>query len=943
MKSKKMRMSLQKGLATTALLLSIAPLVTQAQVKPTIDPIATGFRQVPVENRMSMYWRVFGPAWEPREIDRQLEALQRAGIGGVMTSFFYPLAQDNPSKGIQNQTFLSPNFLKTLQYAAGQSHLLGMRFGFVGGSGWPYGGPTVGLADSAQRIHMVTIAPDANGGYTLPNLQTGESLVAALVDGRNYLKTIKGNKLSVTSTAPCRLFIAGSTKMEVKRPALGGEGYVLNHLNRAALQRYLESVVRPMAEATASIVPTTLFCDSLEVYRTNWTSELPAQFRREHGYDLIPNLETLFGKETAKTQDIKYDFWHTIHRMAEEEFARTLYQWSNKAGVTLEMQAYGTPSLPLTAAQYIHVPSGEQYEWRGFSFMRYAASGAHLAGRKRVNAEAWTWIGYPNRLADTLSDMKLCSDLHFLAGANDLTGVDYPYSPRSAEFPGWIPYYGPFMNNHNPQWETFPNLVAYVNRCQWMLQQGTPVADVLLYLPTEDSYANASPEQFLVNFAVRDRLAPNSPSAEFQLKRSFEHQSEVIEQILTSGYNYDGIDSAAMRKWVRVQGDRLVTKEGNYRIVVLPNLTGITLESMEKIAQFCRNGGTVIATTRLPERVYGKESATKTLHLRALVQEMFGDAPHKTQGNHAPFIQQYGEGRAIFVPSPREGIATALVHSSLVPDVRVTGTTLPINHVHRKVEDKDIYFVTNINDKEAVFTADFRVGERFPSLWNPLNGQIEPQTVTAVNANRTTLQLRLPPRGSVFVCFNPSTSQIKPLPLPKRRLGGALSAKVLHQNWDIRADSQDFSLTNQSGPFTSWSQWKGMQNYSGKVTYSTNFDVDIPWKEGFVYLQCEKLHESAEITINEQRVGAIWLPPYRIDVTRYLKPGRNSLQIKVANLPINRYLVTPDMHLEALRKSYGSRFPNPTEKQLVTAPHPSGILGEVSLVFHNSRVQGELP
>ena len=54
-----------------------------------------------------------------------------------------------------------------------------------------------------------------------------------------------------------------------------------------------------------------------------------------------------------------------------------------------------------------------------------------VPGERIIGTEAWTWLGIPNRLADTLSDMKLASDLHVLAGENDLTGVDFAYSPRS--------------------------------------------------------------------------------------------------------------------------------------------------------------------------------------------------------------------------------------------------------------------------------------------------------------------------------------------------------------------------------------------------------------------------------------------------------------------------------------------------------------------------------
>jgi len=59
-------------------------------------------------------------------------------------------------------------------------------------------------------------------------------------------------------------------------------------------------------------------------------------------------------------------------------------------------------------------------------------------------------------------------------------------------------------------------------------------------------------------------------------------------------------------------------------IVVLPNLAGIDLPAMEKIAQFCRSGGKSSGTP-LPERVYASSEAA-SLRLRPLLAEMFGKA-----------------------------------------------------------------------------------------------------------------------------------------------------------------------------------------------------------------------------------------------------------------------------------------------------------------------------
>ena len=101
----------------------------------------------------------------------------------------------------------------------------------------------------------------------------------------------------------------------------------------------------------------------------------------------------LSDKDSPHGPDARFAFWRTLSEMTAERFTHEVSRWSHRHGVRLEMEAYGTPPNPLSAARDIDVPTGEQYEWRGFSLSRLAASGAHLAGKRVVGAEAWTRSG----------------------------------------------------------------------------------------------------------------------------------------------------------------------------------------------------------------------------------------------------------------------------------------------------------------------------------------------------------------------------------------------------------------------------------------------------------------------------------------------------------------------------------------------------------------------
>jgi glycosyl hydrolase family 106( putative alpha-L-rhamnosidase)/glycosyl hydrolase family 2 len=937
------------------------------------DPIAAGFRVVPPEARLRMFWRIFGPAWTREEIDSQLEQLQRAGVGGVMTCFTYPIALDDPAKGIKNELFLSPEFLDNLRHATEKARQLGLDFGVCGGTGWPFGGPSVTERDAAQRLREETVTPFADGkGYALPALRAGERYLAAFSGTRDVTAFIRGDRLEapVTGRPLPVVFIAGPTYMKVKRPSLGGEGYVVDHFRKQAVRRYLDGVVAPMLQAAPDGLIHTLFCDSLEVYHANWTHDFARQFQRRRGYDLIPHLPDLFDEASPAAQDLKFDFWRTAAELAEQEFARTVHTWCRRRGVSFALEPYGTPSMGFTGARFCDVPWGEQYEWKGFSFSRFTASAGHLAGKKIIGAEAWTWAGIPNRLADSLSDLKLCSDLHFLSGENELTGVDFPYSPRAEGAPGWLPYFGPVMNQNNPQWLCFPDLARYASRCQWLLRQGKPIADVALYTPTEDAFANGSTDQMLLDFQLRDRLVTGEPTDEFGLDKALRHQSDVIYSLLMNGFNFDGIDCFAVNELARVKGNRLAAGDGRYAIVVLPNLTGMDLDALEKIAGFCRAGGTVIATRRLPSRVYGWHQEEATQRLRARLAEMFGPDTGKSASVHP-----YGKGQAIFTPDEREGLASALAQAGIGPDMRVSPFRPGhprsgwISHVHRRAGDRDFYFVANVGATEARFTADFRVGGRSASLWDPMSGEITPLPILAQDRSRTQVALALPPRGSVFVCFAgggqpPASSRgVAPtfrseglraearsygspeglraearsygspegLRAEARSDGSQSVSHLLKLAWRVTFDGPDAPPPHETRDLTSWTGWPGGRFFSGRATYTGTFESPVSPSERS-WLRFEAVREVAQVVVNGHPAGAIWTPPYELEVTSLLKPGPNTLQITVANLPVNRFLGLPDPDLGPLAAAYGERFPAPQEKQLMPEPAPSGLIGKVLLI-----------
>jgi hypothetical protein len=120
---------------------------------------------------------------------------------------------------------------------------------------------------------------------------------------------------------------------------------------------------------------------------------------------------------------------------------------------------------------------------------------------------------------------------------------------------------------------------------------------------------------------------------------------------------------------------------------------------------------------------------------------------------------------------------------------------------------------------------------------------------------------------------------------------------------------------------------------SGKVIAldlgeSTELPVQTPRNGMQTYLD-PPVREAAVIYVNGQRAGSLWCPPYRLDVTSLLRPGKNSLRIVVANTALN-YMAghkLPDYKLLNLR--YGERFQAQDMDKI--QPLPSGLIGSVRL------------
>jgi hypothetical protein len=285
----------------------VAALAAAQPSPPRLADLERLFLAPPDEARIMMRWWWFGPTVTKAGLDREMRLMKEGGIGGFEIQPVYPVVLDDPALGFETHPFLSDAFIDHVRFAAVKARELGLRVDLTLGSGWPYGGPSVGVTHAAGKLRIERVAVAAGAAQApLPDIRPGERLMAAFLapsapaattTGLREVADISGGLIHLPDRAPhareVLCFISSRTGMMVKRPAVGAEGFVLNHYDRAAVDHYLRTVGDRLLSAFEAGPPYAVFCDSLEVYESDWTGDLLEAFETRRGYDLRPLLPAL--------------------------------------------------------------------------------------------------------------------------------------------------------------------------------------------------------------------------------------------------------------------------------------------------------------------------------------------------------------------------------------------------------------------------------------------------------------------------------------------------------------------------------------------------------------------------------------------------------------------------------------------------------------------------
>lgn len=893
--------------------------------------LRNGFETPPASARPWVYWFWVNNNVTRKGITADLEAMQRVGIGGV-------LIMDVNLKVIQDGTpvgqyrFMDNQWKDLFLFAVKEAKRLDLEVIMANDAGWTgSGGPWIKPEDAMQtvvfsetpitgdhEINQILPSPPSKGDFyrdiavlavngpekssgvkienlamkalfsksgifnqfspqkdTLPEKEAvkHENIIdiSRMMDQNGHLKW-KAPQGNWTIIRFGHTFTGATNKPSTPE----SEGPECDKLSKTGIRKNFNGMMKNLVKLVGPDAGNTLVAahiDSWEVGAQNWTRNMPQEFKKRRGYDIVPWLPVLSGKiigNLPETERFLWDFRKTISELMVENYVAEMRELCHKNGMLFSMEPYNTIGNDLDAANYPDLPMSEFWTKNGGDWysdkVKGIASAAHLNNRQVVSAESFTcaeeekWLQHP-------ATMKSVGDRFFCDGVNQFVIHRYAMQPWINIKPGIS--MGPFGVHYERTqtwWEYTLPWHTYLARCQFMLRQGIFVSDILNLQPEEPIYR--------------------------------------YKKLKLEGYDFDACSPDAF-KHVKTESGMLVDGSGNrHRLLVLTHTGTMSVPMLEKIRDLVVQGASMLgdpplSTPGLTDYPMADSS------LKTLVNELWG--------NQSEIERKVGAGKVFRQVSPEEALGRLGVTQDFVSDRK-------IRYIHRKIDDKENYFIANTSDSTVTATCIFRVKGKRPEWWDPETGRSRQIPNYRITQNGSvSIRISFSPSGSGFVVFS-----------PEKDLD---SRKITSKNEDIKCFESFcrsfINTTEVKGPWTlqfpgnycdssrielnelkSWTflPVKKLNYYSGTATYSKSITIPAgSLRNGSrIYLDLGVVREMAKLFVNGKEAGILWKPPYSMDITNFIHEGENSLKIDVVNLWVNRQIGDEFLPEDSERKPNGT-------------------------------------
>lgn len=572
-----------------------------------------------------------------------------------------------------------------------------------------------------------------------------------------------------------------------------------------------------------------------------FTDKLPEFFKRIKGYDINEKLPLLWSSEKS-AMSFKNDFYDVVTLMYTENFFGKIRDFCHSVGTLLIGHAHSEEYLPYhltTQGDLLRVIGAcdaagvDRIDLTKEKIAeKYASSAANIYNLSRVMSETFACSGYDLNL----NRIKQWTNYQYVRGINMMVPHAFFSSiegQRQFESP-------PSLFYQNYYFKYFKKYSDYVKRLSYLFTEGESSFNLGIYYPIT---------------TIQELLKLDDFSSAHSFDRGF---VDCAKELLENQIDFNFINDEALERGF-IDGKELVINSMRLKFVLLYDLANIPLESLRVLSKFAEAGGGIVLVGKCDFNPIDYENATEFYQLK----ENLKNAPNVLKMNEFFFTKKYAyqfNGEEVLNFSLSKGYQ----------DVRVHGGDADIKYMKRCFDGVDVYFFVNESkDVKSANVSIYNVGKTYKL--SPYTAEYE-MIESLQNKNEIYLNLSFESFGECILIVD-KKNVLKPVSALKNTL--KRQEAVIDK---FKVSAGDFFY--EGAPIL-WSHM-GKPYYSGFMTYEANFTQKIDENRRYELDLGEVLH-SAEVFINGKFVDSLVFSPFKLDITDFVKDGKNELMLKIAN------------------------------------------------------------
>jgi hypothetical protein len=722
------------------------------------------FQNPPRAYSLLPFW-AWNDTLEEEKLKWQIDQMVEKGVYGAFMH-----ARRGINKG--ETPYFSPGWWDAVNTAATYGKQVGFYPWLYDEDKWPSGsagGRTVAVnPEEFSQKGLIYSAMEIEGpqNIKLPSVNNLVGIIAArfvsreVVDERSLtdISDLEGENWSVPEGKWLIMtFRQIQEEAELSQPQRG-----IDYLDKEAVAAFIkithEEYYKRFGEYFGNVIPGVFFDEisaKLPGADLVWTDDFLEKFKKIKDYDLKKYLPLLVYDGGDKTVKIRCDYYDVFTILYTDAWFEQIADWCSKHNILLTGHTYEDIFSYVTQGDYfrtlgqLQIPLTDNEDFR-YSFPAYIewfkpkqlASISHLNGRQLAGVEALGGNGW----SYTLEELRYGLSMLSVYGINFMVLHGFYYTTDTPETSSDFP---PSWFYQNPHWKYFGQVAKFAQRILYMGRQGKHVCDVAVLFPITSQWTSGRREGGLGKKYTLEELEDILSSQYYDVQKA----------LLDNQIDYDIIDPASILK-ADVSKGKIAIAEEKYSVLILPPLSVIRTDVLEKVKSFYEQGGTVIAMNTLPTS--SMEAGRRDPVVVRTINEIFGFNPLFLRSGYFEIDQTYSNrfvtnvneknGKACFTKEVES--VPLIVKESIDRDIIIKeGKPTGFCFLHRATPDCDIYYLVNSQKVARTWTVSFRCSGGIEK-WEPETGQIEEIYGQRKGDGRTEITLPFGPWESYYVVFD---------------------------------------------------------------------------------------------------------------------------------------------------------------------------------------------